>query len=990
MIPVLYDKSEENFTRNGIGFLTDAISCEVTEERNGSYELSISYPITGNIYAYINEGNIIKCKANDTSDPQLFRIYSCSKPLNGIVSIKAEHISYDLNGIPIAELKLKSATAQMAITKAISDGAFESKFKALSDIATLNTIDLSEPCSIRAALGGQQGSVLDIWGGEYEFDNYVIKLHSHRGSDTGVTIEYGKNLTDIKQDKNITATYTHIMPYATYTEQKDDGNGKTTSEDKFVYLKDKVLPINEAAELGHKKAYIINLSDQFSEGDEITPATLRTKAETYLKAHTSLGVPSVSITASFVSLWQTEEYKNIAPLEKVKLCDTVTVKFAKLGVSAKAKVIKTVYDVLAEKYKSIELGDAKSNFAQTVLDQNKAIAGITTLVKKGLANASTELKEAIKNATNLITGNSGGYVVLHPAESPQEILILDSPDIESAVHVWRWNSAGLGYSKNGYNGDYGLAITMNGAIVADFITVGTLNGALLAADSVQANAISQSFKKSIEDNITGAKESVEQAFKLADEELKSTITTSYTDAISKSESSLKTLISQTADSITLSVSQTLESYAKTEDVTAAIEVSENNITQTVSTTYATKATVNNMQSTMNTMQSSITQNSQSISLKVSKSNLVSEINQSAGTIKLTSNRFVVESDNFKLTANGTITAKSATLNSATITGSLTTATTDLTYLYVHGNQLEFFRDNKRLAYITPVGYSNTYYQLGIMASGNYHGITLGGAYDNGWETYYKCNIQSAATDMDCRHYFYGDIKFGNGKIKSLLNFDDNVGVAWGGNTGLRYWNNNATYGAGLYLGITANSCNTYVVGNSITMRCDTWVQNHSLYIRKGYLDIDDGYGICCTGTIAFRWVNGNGLFVGMDAYNLKLVGSNIYANGSPVAVTSDERKKENIVPLSERYLSVIKNITPVSFNYTSDIALSGRTHTGFTAQNVLEAMKKAGISASEFAAFVDVDGDGKEYALRYEEFVPLLLAYIKDLENRIINIEKAG
>jgi phage minor structural protein len=982
MIPILYDKSEENFTRNGIGFLTDAISCEVTEERNGSYELSISYPITGNIYAYINEGNIIKCKANDTSDPQLFRIYSCSKPLNGIVSIKAEHISYDLNGIPIAELKLKSATAQMAITKAISDGAFESKFKALSDIATLNTIDLSEPCSIRATLGGQQGSVLDIWGGEYEFDNYVIKLHSHRGSDTGVTIEYGKNLTDIKQDKNITATYTHIMPYATYTEQKDDGNGKTTSEDKFVYLKDKVLPINEAAELGHKKAYIINLSDQFSAGDEITPATLRTKAETYLKAHTSLGVPSVSITASFVSLWQTEEYKNIAPLEKVKLCDTVTVKFAKLGVSAKAKVIKTVYDVLAEKYKSIELGDAKSNFAQTVLDQNKAIAGITTLVKKGLANASTELKEAIKNATNLITGNSGGYVVLHPAESPQEILILDSPDIESAVRVWRWNSAGLGYSKNGYNGDYGLAITMNGAIVADFITVGTLNGALLAADSVQANAISQGFKKSIEDNITGAKKSVEQAFKLADEELESTITTSYTDAISTAESSLKTLISQTADSITLSVSKTLESYAKTEDVTAAIEVSENNITQTVSTTYATRATVNNMQSTMNTMQSSITQNSQSISLKVSKSNLVSEINQSAGTIKLTSNRFVVESDNFKLTANGTVTASKVNL-----TGSLKTETYQGYYSYIHDGVIECFLNDNRVAYIMPV-ISTAATQYAILGSGNYDGVAIGARYDNLIETYYRCNIQDAYTNEGCRHHFVGTVKFDN-RFQSKIDFENNVGVSWGGNTGLRYLDS-GTYGNGLYLGITANSCNTYVVGNSITMRCDTWVQNHSLYIRKGYLDIDDGCGICCTGTIAFRWVNGNGLFVGMDAYNLKLVGSNIYANGSPVAVTSDERKKENIVPLSERYLSVIKNITPVSFNYTSDIALSGRTHTGFTAQNVLEAMNKAGISASEFAAFVDVDGDGKEYALRYEEFVPLLLAYIKDLENRIINIEKAG
>lgn len=390
------------------------------------------------------------------------------------------------------------------------------------------------------------------------------------------------------------------------------------------------------------------------------------------------------------------------------------------------------------------------------------------------------------------------------------------------------------------------------------------------------------------------------------------------------------------------------------------------------------------------LQTQISQNATNITLRVAKDDLVSEINASSGTISMKSNRFTVDSTNFKLTANGTITATSATLKSATITGSLTTATADSAYLYVHGNQLEFFRDKKRLAYITPISYSSTYYQLGIMASGNYHGITIGGAYDNGWETYYRCNIQGAATDMDCRHYFYGDIKFGDGKIKSLINFDDNVGVAWGGNTGLRYWNNNATYGTGLYLGIAANECNTYVVGNSITMRCDTWVQNHNLYVRKGYVDIDDSYGIRCTGTIAFRWVNSNALFVGMDSYNLKLVGSNIYANGSPVATTSDERKKTDITPLSDKYLKIIKAIKPVSFKYDTDISLSGRTHTGFTAQDVLKAMDEAGVTAQEFAAFVDVDGDGKDYALRYEEFISPLLLYIKHLEDRISVLERTG
>lgn len=581
MIPILYKKSETDFNSNGIGFLVDCISSETTEERNSSYESTFTYPITGRLYEEITEGAIIKVKANETSDLQLFRIYKHSKPLNGVVTFNAEHISYDANGIPLLELKLKSATPAMAINKAITDGAFESKFKAWSDISTLNTINLTEPCSLRAALGGQEGSVLDVWGGEYEFDNYIIKLHAHRGSDNGVIIEYGKNLTDIKQDRNITETYTHLLPYAIVKEQTDNGKGETIDNEVIITLSEKVIPLNNAENIGHQKAYIINLSDQFSENETINEHTLKTKSKAYISAHPSLGTPNVNITASFIQLWQTEEYKNIAPLERVRLCDIVTIKFPKLGVSAKAKVIKTVFDSLAEKYKSIELGDAKSDFANTVLSQNQAISDLVTIVKKGFANATEELKEAIKNATNLITGNNGGFVVLHPAENPQEILILDTPDIESAMRVWRWNSSGLGYSSTGYNGTYSLAMTMDGAFSADFITTGTLNGALLRADSVSGNAISQGFKKSIENSITNARESVEQAFKVADEELRSSITTSYTDTISTTERTLKTLISQTQENIELSVSESLKNYPTKTEMNAAIKVTSDSITTAV-------------------------------------------------------------------------------------------------------------------------------------------------------------------------------------------------------------------------------------------------------------------------------------------------------------------------------------------------------------------------------------------------------------------------
>jgi phage minor structural protein len=549
MIPALYNKSETTFTHNGVGLLSEAVKATVTEERNGSYELSLQYPITGRFYSEITEGAIIKAKANETSEPQLFRIYKSSKPINGIVTYSAEHISYDLNGIPLLGFSIKNATPQMALTKAIEGAALPCPFTAYSNISTLNSTEILTPCSVRALLGGQTGSLLDVWGGEYEFDNFTVKLYLHRGKNNGVVIEYGKNLKDLKQESNIAECYTHIMPYAVYTVQDESGN----SEEKYVYLAEKVIPLTEAEDIGHYKAFIMDFSDRFGDNEEITEEKLRAKATAYAAA-ADLGTPKVNITVSFVQLWQTEEYKNIAPLERVKLCDTVTVRFSKLGVAATSKVIKTVYNSLQEKYESVTLGDAKSSFANTVNKQQEAIQEIKSSVKKGQAEATEQLKKAIANATSLITGHSGGYVVLNPAEKPQEILILDKPTIDEAVNVWRWNSGGLGYSSTGYNGEYSLAMTMDGAIVADFISAGILNGALLQADSVQSSAISQHYKAEVTNEIGETASSIEQAFVAADEQLLSLITSVQT-VLTGDVETLETTVSQlrqTVESLTLS------------------------------------------------------------------------------------------------------------------------------------------------------------------------------------------------------------------------------------------------------------------------------------------------------------------------------------------------------------------------------------------------------------------------------------------------------
>lgn len=539
MIPILYAANETVFTHNGLGLLADAIRCEVTEERNGIYEALIEYPITGIHCDGIAEDCIVKILPNEISNPQLFRIYKTGRPINGTITINLEHISYMLNGNPVTGYNVGGVGAAGAIQGALTAATFTHGFSAWSDITTLNSAKLDDPLSVRAILGGTAGGILDKWGGEYEFDNYVVKLHAQRGSATDVVIEYGKNLTDINQERNITDVYTSLFPYAKYVVRTPEG----VETEHLVLLTENVLDAPNASSYAHKRAKIHDFSGDFD--GEVTEAMLRAKALAYLAAN-PIDVPSVNIKVSFVQLWQTAEYANIAPLERVKLCDTITVKFSKLGITATAKVIKTVYDTLLERYINIELGTAKSNFAQTINNQQQQI----NTINQNLKIETGALKQAILDATAAITGNMSGNVIFHPSlENPQEILIMDTEDIATALKVWRWNSGGLGYSSTGYNGPYGTAITMDGEIVADMITAGVLRGTILEAGTVTADKISQSYKYAVTNEITEAKELLTQSFEAGNEHLLSQINASLVDYVKGTE------LLQTVDDITASFSQ---------------------------------------------------------------------------------------------------------------------------------------------------------------------------------------------------------------------------------------------------------------------------------------------------------------------------------------------------------------------------------------------------------------------------------------------------
>ena len=494
MIPILYDPLETQFDSNGIGLLTDAISCIVEEERNGSFELTLQYPQEGRLAKYITEDAVIKAKPNDKDGDQLFRIYKSGKPIGGVNTYYAEHISYELNMNPVCRPRISGKNAQEAIAQLLEEAVIENNYTAWSDITTRNSTQIDDVLSVRNILGGTEGSILDVWGGEYQFDNFTVKLHKSRGSDTGATIRYGKNLISAEQERNIGDVITAIFPYCYYTPEKEEG-ATEEPDPVFVSLPEKFINTPNAGKYARLKCAPMDFSDEFEDGVIVSEEMLRKVA----KAYTESGIdePKISIKATFQNLKKTKDYKNIQALETIGICDTVTVMIEKLGIEVKAKIIKYSYDSIKERFDSVEIGEPKTNLT-------KAITAAQKEQKEQIVKSATRaeiiqkrIEQTIKDVTAAITGNSGGHVLLYPAENPQEIYIMDTDSTATAKNVWRWNLAGLGHSSNGIGGPFETAITAAGQIVADFVAVGKLNGALIEAGTINAESLSVEYKQSV-------------------------------------------------------------------------------------------------------------------------------------------------------------------------------------------------------------------------------------------------------------------------------------------------------------------------------------------------------------------------------------------------------------------------------------------------------------------------------------------------------------
>ena len=490
MIPKLYESTEMDFKSNGLGSLPDAIACKVTEERNGCYELEMEYPVGGLHYDLIENNRIIYAKPNETSDPQPFDIKEITPSMDKMTAtIYAQHVRYRMNGIPVAPFSSQGINDALAGLQ--QNSLIKHPFTFYTDIVNGSSkFNVGLPGTLGSLLGGTKGSILDTFSGsagcEYEFDKFAVKLHAHRGTDSGVSIRYAKNLTGCKMESSIESVYTGVLAY---WQKEEEGKDEIVSSE--------IQYVENHTKYPREYIYMLDCSSDFE--DAPTVEQLNTKASNYA-VNNAIGEPSVSVDVEFIPLWGTEEYKAIAPLERVCLCDTVTVRFDLLGVNVRAIVNKTVYDVIAEKYDSISIGSAKSKLRDTIKQEAHDQAEV---VKKDTISA---VQGSIDKAVDKIRGGTDGHVILSTNANGEtnEVYAYDGDSLETALKVLRLNYEGLAGTDKGVNGKYNVAITTDGNVNASMITFGEMDGNLIKAKSLQIGSFDEETENTITSSLSEA------------------------------------------------------------------------------------------------------------------------------------------------------------------------------------------------------------------------------------------------------------------------------------------------------------------------------------------------------------------------------------------------------------------------------------------------------------------------------------------------------
>lgn len=340
MIPILYESSETAFRTNGIGRLRDCIRCIVAEGRNDIYEIEFEYPLNGVHYEDIKLGRIVAATHDDTEEIQAFDIVYRSRPINKVVTFRGVHISYRLNGITAT---LSNVTTLGGALARLENGTPSNPFSIETTMpySTAGNMTSADgiPKTIRDYMGGIEGSVLDTWGGEWEFNNFRAILHRERGKERNTAIRYGVNMTEFNDEEDITSTYTAVIPYWSNSESVKIGD-MYSSDYRLYSPREICVPLD--------------VSDKFE--TEPTTTQLRAAARSYINSNKPY-IGNRSITVDFIRLRDTDDYKNISSLENYSLCDFVPVIFPDYNIEEKFKIVKVEWDVLNERYSNMELGN---------------------------------------------------------------------------------------------------------------------------------------------------------------------------------------------------------------------------------------------------------------------------------------------------------------------------------------------------------------------------------------------------------------------------------------------------------------------------------------------------------------------------------------------------------------------------------------------------------------------------------------------------------
>lgn len=398
--PILYKSNETDFSHLGLGVLSDCVDGFVAEERNGIFEMEFEYPFFSPLFKELKNDRLIKVDAGHLLKDQRFRIVKITKPAKGICTIYAEHISYLTEGMQLQPNVKFSGDASSALNIWKNNLISPHPFTVYSDISTTGSGEwsITDVDNAREALGGTQGSMLDTYGGEYRFDNYHIGLYKNRGSDNGLLIAYGKNLIDLEQEEEIANTYTSIYPFVTI-----DNDGK----EEILTLPEKYIDSEHTSKYARRRIQKVNFSNE----EITTVAQLRNRTNQYIKQN-NIGVPKVNLKVSFVDLSQTLDYKDIALVERINLCDLVTVYFDKLDIYVKAKVIKTKWNFLLDRYEEIEIGEPRfslSDSVNTIVDGKVEEVDDKITVVQIAANGKNRIFRGIDKPTQGMSKNDLWY-----------------------------------------------------------------------------------------------------------------------------------------------------------------------------------------------------------------------------------------------------------------------------------------------------------------------------------------------------------------------------------------------------------------------------------------------------------------------------------------------------------------------------------------------------------------------------------------------------